>query len=217
MEIAAPAARKARMRGLDHDAFEALLAHLGPDRERAGEKYEAIRYRLVRFFICRGAAIPDELADEAIDRVGRKLAAGEVIRIPDVGRYFLGVARNVLREAWDEQARRKSTSLVADTDAAVPVTEPQEPIADCLERCLDTLPPESKELLLRYYAADPSGKAAARKAMAEGMGVGVVALRLRLHRLRAKLEACIRHCLEERGETSSPAAPSPSERKGAPR
>jgi DNA-directed RNA polymerase specialized sigma24 family protein len=217
MEIAAVADRKARTRGLDRDAFEALLAHLDPDRERAGEKYEAIRYRLLRFFICGGAATPDELADETIDRVGRKLVAGEVIRIQDVGRYFLGVARNVLRETWDLLGRRRSTSLVTDTDAAAPETEPQEEIVDCLERCLDTLPPESKELLLRYYAADPSGKAAARRAMADGMGVGVAALRLRLHRLRGNLEACIRHCLEERGEASSPAAPSPGERKGAPR
>jgi hypothetical protein len=35
----------------------------------------------------------------------------------------------------------------------------QEEIADCLGRCLDALPPESKALLVRYYAAgDPSGK-----------------------------------------------------------
>jgi DNA-directed RNA polymerase specialized sigma24 family protein len=217
MEIASAAARKPRPRGLDRDAFEALLAHLDPDRERAGERYEAIRYRLVRFFMCRGAALPDELADEAIDRVGRKLAGGEVIRIPDVGRYFLGVARNVLREAWDKEGRRKSLPLAPGTDAAAPDAEAPGAIVDCLERCLEKLPPESRDLLLRYYAADRSGKAAARRAIADGMGLGGAALRLRLHRLRAKLEGCIRHCLEQNGETSPLVAPSPSERKGATR
>jgi hypothetical protein len=60
-------------------------------------------------------------------------------------------------------------------------------------------------------------KASARRALADGMGLDVTALRLRLHRLRANLEACTRRCLEERRETSSPAAQSPSERKGAQR
>jgi DNA-directed RNA polymerase specialized sigma24 family protein len=215
MEIAAPDARKARPRGLSREAFEALLAHLDPDRERAGERYEAIRHRLLRFFACRGASCPDELADEAIDRVGRKLAAGEVIRIPDVGRYFLGVARNVLREAWDAEGRRRSAGLCPEAERVAPGPEPDTAIADCLERCLEKLPPESRDLLLRYYSVDRSNKVAARRALAAGLGLGGAALRLRLHRLRAKLEGCIGLCLEARGETSTGAAPSSSEPKGA--
>jgi DNA-directed RNA polymerase specialized sigma24 family protein len=136
-----------------------------------------------------------------------------VIRTHDVGRYLLGPAGKVLCEAWGREDRG---SQVSDADAAAPGTARQEEIADCLGRCLDALPPESKALLVRYYAAgDPSGKAAARWAIADGIGVDVTALRLRLHRLRANLEACTRQCLEEHGQMPSPAAASSGERERA--
>ena len=215
MEITAPQARRPRTRGLRSDAFETLLIHLDTDRERAGERYEVIRYRLLRFFTCRGSARPDELADETIDRVSRKLAAGETIRVPEIERYFLGVARNVLREAWDEESRRNATGLGAEADRPAPSPEPEAAIVVCLERCLEALPPESRDLLLRYYAADGAAKAETRKAIARGLGVGATALRLRLLRLRAKLERCIRLCLDG-SETSPPREPSSSETKGNP-
>ena len=46
----------ARARGMTPEEFEALLAQLDPDRERAGERYETIRRKLVRLFEWRGCA-----------------------------------------------------------------------------------------------------------------------------------------------------------------
>src|SRR5262245_56590758 len=121
-------------------AFDALLRALHADRERAAEKYEEIRQRLRRFFRWRDASGPDELTDETIDRVGRRVAEGEVIRAPDVGRYFLGVARNVLREAWQRERQRGIQIAGAPADMlAAPAPEAdraQEARLDCLDRCL---------------------------------------------------------------------------------
>ena len=200
-------ARRARP-GLTPDDFDRLLAALDASRERAGIQYEAIRVRLLRFFLCRSAPRPEELADETIDRVCRKLAQGEVIRSADVGRYFLGVARNVAREAWDlERRQRESRSLDAIRQMQTPAGPAEDDTAGCLDRCLAAMAPESRDLLLRYYDNDPPEKIARRRALAEALGVKPNALRIRLYRLRAQLEGCLRRCRQARDETISPRDP----------
>src|SRR5262245_43479522 len=88
-------------------SFEKLLAFLAPDREAAGWRYEAIRRRLVTFFECRGCPRPEDLADEVIDRVARKVEEGGAV-IPSPEAYFYGVARNVERESWRGLQRERS-------------------------------------------------------------------------------------------------------------
>ena len=58
---------------LSQEAFDALLDWLDPDREQAGMKYEQIRSRLIKIFTGRGCVDAEELADETINRVTRKL------------------------------------------------------------------------------------------------------------------------------------------------
>src|SRR5262245_58937293 len=98
-------------RGLGDEAFQSLLRALHPDRERAAERYEDIRVRLQGFFTWRGSRWPEEMADETIDRVARRLAGGEQIRSSEIGRDFLGVARNVIREAWHADRTRAAQAL----------------------------------------------------------------------------------------------------------
>jgi len=64
---------------LSPEAFEKLLAALGPGREQAGETYERIRQRLLRFFEWRRADCPEDLTDRTIDRVGKRLEDGKVV------------------------------------------------------------------------------------------------------------------------------------------
>src|SRR5262245_21687271 len=54
------------------EEFDRLLLWLNPDRDKAGEKYEWIRKRLIKIFVCRGCNVPEELADKTINRVARK-------------------------------------------------------------------------------------------------------------------------------------------------
>ena len=65
--------------GLGGAAFEQLLSVLDADRDRAGERYEVIRRKLLKFFEWRGCQRPDELADQTIDRVLEALAASGLV------------------------------------------------------------------------------------------------------------------------------------------
>src|SRR5262245_20762699 len=100
---------------LDSNAFERLLSALGSDREAASREYEAVRRRLIHFFDWRGAQSPDVLADQALDRLARKLEEGEAVVSIDA--YVRAIARFVLQE-WVRRSMREQTAL--DAIARVP-------------------------------------------------------------------------------------------------
>src|SRR6478672_10875246 len=77
---------------LTQESFDALLDWLDPHREQAGQKYEDIRRRLIKLFVCRGCPEPEDLADETINRVIKKLKEIESGFTGDKARYFYGVA-----------------------------------------------------------------------------------------------------------------------------
>ena len=52
---------------LNQNAFDNLLEWLDADRDRAAEKYEAIRLRLIKIFLCRGCSEAEELSDETVE------------------------------------------------------------------------------------------------------------------------------------------------------
>jgi DNA-directed RNA polymerase specialized sigma24 family protein len=190
---------------LEHEPFERLLALFGPDRDRAGERYEAIRRALVKFFECKGGRFAEEMADETLDRVARRLAEGETIRAADPAAYVHGVARNVLRGDWT-QRQRAATRAAAEPEPAPPDDEGAARVERrlaCLDRCLAALSPETRLLVLRYYVDERRAKIDGRRALADALGIGQNALRIRMHRIRARLESCVRVCLgdETEGET----------------
>jgi dihydroneopterin aldolase len=58
---------------LSQETFDALLAWLDSDRDQAAMKYEKIRRALIKIFTGRACVEPEDLADETINRVARKL------------------------------------------------------------------------------------------------------------------------------------------------
>jgi len=52
-------------------------------------------------------------------------------------------------------------------------------------------------LIMVYYALEKRDKIEARKALAERFGISINNLRVRLYRIRAGLEKCIRECTEK--------------------
>jgi RNA polymerase sigma factor (sigma-70 family) len=199
--------RPARLRTpLEEDGFERLLARLHPDRERAGHEYEAIRSKLVMFFEWRGWTAADELADETIDRVSRRLGQGEQIQGRDPFLYFHGVAKNVLREAWQtarQQKRRRYTTGVlhrpadgrpGDADDVEEAHEFEKRL-QCLERCLEHLEVEDRTLIQRYYRGQGGARIETRRLIAKELGIPLNALRIRIHRIRARLAGCVRDAL----------------------
>jgi len=181
---------------LTADRFEKLLSILAPDRETAGDQYELIRLKLVKYFEVRMCPEPDDLADETIDRVARRVADGETIRSPELMRYVYGVARNVLLEDWKRQRR---LPLTGDVAAAPPQPVDQltsEWRLDCFHECLSELNEDSRGLLLGYYEPTGHKKIETRAELAAGLGVRVNALRIRIHRVKAGLQQCMDKCMK---------------------
>jgi DNA-directed RNA polymerase specialized sigma24 family protein len=173
--------------GLDAAAFEGLLRALDADSAKASSEYERMRQRLIRFFSIQHTRAPEDLADEAFNRIARRIAEGEQIR--NAQQYLSGVARVLLLEERykrhrEEQAMRMVANAGVDAvkDDALP---------GALEACLETLPPSSRELLQKYYSAEGRARITARQQMADEMGMELNALRNRALRLRDRLEECI--------------------------
>jgi DNA-directed RNA polymerase specialized sigma24 family protein len=188
---------------LSVEAFDRLLACLDPDRERAAERYEAIRLRLSKLFAWRGCADPSSLVDVTFDRVARRLDEGVDLHVSDPYAYFHGVAIRVLQEHWRSPARGAQPLEVLGKEGP---PAPDVPAVDevraegrlgCLRKCLDVLAPESRQLLERYHRGGPGPRIRARKDLARELRVSPVALRLRAYRIRAELQRCIEAC--ERG------------------
>jgi DNA-directed RNA polymerase specialized sigma24 family protein len=190
-------------RALEAEAWHRLLAALDPDPRRAASRYQALRGRLIRLFQNRGLGAVDDLADETLDRVARRMGDGLAPR--DVAHYAAGVARLVALEAarGAQRFEHYSSGLIRppppDDDAPQ-----QEDRRACLDRCLGELPSDARTLLLRYQEGQRSGRISQRRALAEGLGIPINALRIRVHRLRQRVEACLARCAD--GDSVEPDA-----------
>ena len=185
---------------LSAEALARFLVGLDPDYARAGEKYENLRLTLMKFFDWRGAYFPEELADETINRVIRKLDEGETIR--DLPTYCHGVARLVLLEKL-KGPDNKRADFETLPPAALVAPEPSEredvdEKQDCFERCLKELPAESRQLILQYYSDEKREKIDRRLSMAERLGIPLNALRSRAQRIRNRLEECVNGCMNKK-------------------
>jgi len=200
-------------RGLTTESFEALLRRLAPNRDRAGQIYEEIRDRLVRLFEWRGCANTEELADETINRVARRLAEGVEVGPNRELSYFVGVAHLVYSEVVRREARRKIALARQPVPPCTAAPTEESPRLDCLHRCLETLSPQQRHLVLSYHAVDAS--TASSQALSKELGLPVNALRIRVHRLCRKLQTCVERCLETPRRTATAARPvrGPSSRR----
>jgi DNA-directed RNA polymerase specialized sigma24 family protein len=178
-----------KTRGLTREGFEALLAQLDPDRERAGERYEAIRRKLVRLFEWRGCDAAEDLTDETFNRVARKLAEGIELRSSDPYGYFCGVAHLVYKEVLRRCSRERRALEGGDWPPPAYSFEAEAPYLERLRRCLDRLPRDQRDLVLRYHQGGSHIRN--RQALAGELGIPLNALRIRIHRIRRKLEACL--------------------------
>jgi DNA-directed RNA polymerase specialized sigma24 family protein len=166
-------------------AFDGLLAALDPDRERAAAAYERLRERLIGLLRWWGGSQPEELADETLDRVARKLEAGAEVPGESLGAYVRGVGRMVFHE-WTRRPRPEHAAIEV---AAMVGGDDHQALTD-LDGCLAALAPDDRRLLLRYYG---EGRAAdVRRRLADEMGLSPTALRIRAHRLRVRIETALK-------------------------
>ena len=184
---------------LTQEAFDKLLSALdGEDRDVAGEKYLRIRRNLVRFFEGRGFFDAETHTDEVFNRTAKKLTESE---IQDVSQYVYGVARMLVLEIHKQ---REKESRIAKQ---LPESEFPQVLADeqaeterklgCLNKCLNELSAENREIIVQYYQGEKRNKIENRQRLAQNLGIPQNALRSRAVRLREKLEECILSCLKK--------------------
>jgi DNA-directed RNA polymerase specialized sigma24 family protein len=178
------------------EAFFQLLARLNTDLALAGAEYEKLRARLIYFFEQKGCRIPAELGDETINRIARKLEEG--YEIEDLFKFSYGVARLVMLEYWNdpnrdwEQLDERLTSQEGGR-----VLDDHE--LECMKKCLSILSLEERDLIIKNCTLNKEGKVE----VANALGLTMNALRLRVFRIRAKLQACYKNCSKFREEPTS--------------
>ena len=174
---------------LTPDAFEKLLRWLDPERDRAGEKYEKIRLRLIRIFACRSCCDPEELADNTINVVASKIDWLHENFIGDPPLYFYGVAKKIYLESMKPKALPEPPPL--------PDTSEIEQECNCLDQCVEQeLTQSERKLVFRYHEKEKGEKIRVRKQIAEELGISMNALRIRVHNLHSRLRPCIEQCLQ---------------------
>ena len=180
---------------LTQEGFDQLLGVLDQDRERAGEKYERLRIRLLKLFEWRGSTTPQEHADEALNRVARKIVEGVEIR--DINHFVGGVARRLFLEILEQREReQKALNELPEPAAVVEIKDEEvDPRLDCFRACLNELPPGERRLIIDYYRDREGKHIEQRKLLAAQLQIPLNALRIRAHRLRSQLDKCIKACL----------------------
>lgn len=180
--------------GLTEESLQLLLHWLDPDAERAARKYEEIRLSLIKLFVWRGFVDAESFADETIDRVVRKLPEIMPKYQGDPASYFYGMAKRIMRPLPPSKPSTLPTTTSEEDKSE------SEQMHECLSKCMGVLSPANRELILNYYAETKQDKINARRALASKLGMPVVNLRVRVHRIRSALHTCIGGCMAAREE-----------------
>ncbi len=139
----------------------------------------------------KGFSDAEDLADEAINRVMKRLPEIRDTYVGEPARYFHGVARFIIRE----MIRRKEIAVETVPEFSVEAEDHSDEY-DCLMKCLKFLQSDKRELILDYYVYDGRDKIAQHRRMASELGITEGALRGRAHHVRGNLEKCIQQCIE---------------------
>lgn len=191
---------------LTREAFLRLLHWLDDGSDSGGERYLEVRRRLRAYFDRKNCHSSDELADETLNRIARKLEEKGAITEISALHYCYIVAKFVFLEdvrrsnSIQTGAMEQLSSGSATLDpagAGAGTDEFSEKMSGCLERCLATLSSEDRELILEYYRGERRAKIERRGELARRLGLTMNALSIRASRIRSKLEACVRACTKK--------------------
>jgi DNA-directed RNA polymerase specialized sigma24 family protein len=181
---------------------EGFLRRFGTDETAAGAKYESLRRRLVKFFECSHCVRPEDLADEVFDRM---VAKPETETIHNLDGYAIAVARFVFmetlhkmrREVYSEDLPGGQNSLPDIRDASTELVErlDREKRISFLRKCLVELSHSDRELAIQYYDAEEKKHGFHRQKLAEKFALTIDALRVRMNRIRKRLEECVSRAL----------------------
>jgi DNA-directed RNA polymerase specialized sigma24 family protein len=191
----------------DVQGLRTLLDRLDSDLHCAAGKY----YRLIgilTIFIENRATIDidsDELARKALDIVATKLVQGEDIQ--NVQAYSFGIARNLVsaqtKKSISDRSDHSFVCGIRDDRQANFEAIAKEVEEDCRRKCLELLPTERRDLIVRYYQTALQSKQY-REDLARELSIGVDALFNRISRIKNKLNECYRRCVRAGRDNAIP-------------
>lgn len=175
--------------------FDKLLFWLDPDRDKAAQKYERIRLRLIKILAAKGRFDAEDLADATVNVVESKIDWLLENYEGDPALYFYGVAKNVYRDILkeDEKKRRRPPP---------PPPDKTEIERHCifLEECLRELPEKERSGARRYHEGDKQDRIKNRRLLAEEWGITLNALRIKMWHIHVRLRKCMHRLLQESRE-----------------
>lgn len=178
----------------DLTTLVAWLDGTGPG-DAAGESYVTMHARLTSYFARKGCRAPEELADETLSRVVRRLhEEGAEIDVPPA-QYCYIVARFVfLEHLRSPEHRIVALGRELPERPGASVAGADERLLTCLDDCLSRLDPAERTLILEYYSGAQPNRIAIRRKLAEKLGLSANAIGIRACRLRERLRTCVGRC-----------------------
>ena len=161
-----------------------LLEYFDEDPVIAETKLDEFRVRLIFYFQRRGIlpARAEELANDVFVLALSALKKGAVITT-NITHFCYGIARNLRLEQFHEHEHvgLPEHAQIADPRPAEILLHRLE-----LEQRLALLSSEDRDLFVMYETEESE-----RPALADSMGTSLIALRVRVHRIRQKLRGRI--------------------------
>jgi DNA-directed RNA polymerase specialized sigma24 family protein len=175
---------------VNSENFARFLELLSPDTEEAGRRYTCLQKKLQGYFSLKGISDPEDAADETLDRAILKISSGTIV--PDIDNYCRGIARNIVKERLRLMKRENAAFHQYVEDLGASSAEQVERIYNLLQPCFEQLAVEDQQLLL-MYCEEIQGRARAehRRQVAATMKITMLALRVRVTRLRTSLSDCV--------------------------
>jgi DNA-directed RNA polymerase specialized sigma24 family protein len=182
------------------EGLESLITLLDADSKAPpGTGYQLVRLKLIKYFEWQRCVAVEELADETIDRVARRIAQGQ--QIENLMGYFYGVARLVHKEYERAQLKqlRAFATLPQSTEEVEEDNDDDAEAAkqhlECSRKCLQDLSEPDRSLIVAYCQPDERSKKERRQDLAMKLGIKRENLRLKAFRIREKLDKCVADCL----------------------
>ena len=181
--------------------YDRFLAHLDPVPEQAAKKYDRLFKALVRYLASLGSGDPEKHASETLDDVSRKIGGGETFE--DLNSYSRRVARNIhisaLRRRREETNSIDAPAFGGAKLSSLPESERsseerrKEVEEECRQSCYHRLAEDDRDLITRYSQASAHD----RERMATELNLAIGALRVRVLRVRQRLEQCREDCIRK--------------------
>jgi RNA polymerase sigma factor (sigma-70 family) len=163
-----------------------------------GAGYQSIRIKLIRYFEWQRCVAAEELTDETIDRVAKRIAQGQ--QLENLGGFFYGVARLVLKEFQrKEQKQQRALANLPTSTEDVDSGEDDDAVhlrRECHKKCLEELTEAERDLIVPYCQPDGRSNKERRQDLATKLGIKRENLRLKVCRIREKLDKCVADCLK---------------------